>query len=544
MDSHLYRTLLSRFHQDKSGNFAVSFALAATVIFMAAGLAVDYSRSLGTKTRINNALDAASLATSRALSIGEIGTTGKDAENYFKAVFAANVGDDSFDSGTYTLKSFKLNTNTRTVSAEISVDQPLTFLRVGTGRPTQSVASYSATSYGIGSIEVAMVLDVTGSMGSGTGSKLQSLKDAATLGITELLKANTATDENVRISLVPYDFGVNAGVLAKYVYPDYDEAESDAPVYDASFAAGYDVDTFQAPYKTNCYYTQNEDRSPAFQYARYDGAGYEGLLMNAVFSGSRDRRIGGEGLLRPVHHKTYTCFLPTDFIVEDDGTNVDNCATDRKAPKSSGLTSYQYTDENPSKGMISRDSRLDRQAHYHYSRYYYYRCPSSPLVTLTSNETTLKNAISGLSGGGFTAGHIGLQWAWYTLSHKWAGYIDGTASDPGDMDTDDDLAKFIILMTDGDFNTAYAGTNSSKITKQSKRSKNHTDKLCTNIKAAGIKIFTIGYKTSGAADTMLASCASPDEGNFTYSYEPDTASELAGTYAAIVGMIRTIRLTE
>ncbi|MCP5088723.1 MAG: hypothetical protein GY952_18180, partial [Rhodobacteraceae bacterium] len=56
--------------------------LLATVIFLAAGLAVDYSRSLGTKSRINNALDAATLATGRALSIGEISTTGTEAQDY------------------------------------------------------------------------------------------------------------------------------------------------------------------------------------------------------------------------------------------------------------------------------------------------------------------------------------------------------------------------------------------------------------------------------------------------------------------------------
>lgn len=538
MDSHRIHTLRYRFCHNRNGNFAVSFALATTLIFLAAGMAVDYSMSIGTKVRINNALDAASLATGRALSIGEISDTGSEAEDYFKAVFAANVGDDTFDAATYTLKNFTVDTAAQRVSAEMNVDQSLTFMRIGTGQQKQTVASQSATNYGIGSIEVAMVLDVTGSMGTGSGSKLDNLKDAATLGVTELLAANTATDENIRISLVPYDYGVNAGALAKYVYPDYDEATSDAPVYDSSFAAGYDVDDFQKPYKTNCYYVRYDTGPSSFRYAGFGGTDYRDLLVNASFSRGHGLSLGGDGVLFPVHHRgggsrTYTCFLPDDFLVEDDGTSVDDCATDRKAPKTGGLTSYQYTDENPSKGMISRDSRLEKND-----------CPSSALVTLTSNETTLKNAISGLSGGGYTAGQIGLQWAWYTLSPKWAGYISGTGSDPGDMATDDDLAKFIILMTDGRFNTAYAGTNSSSVTSQSTLSKSHTNALCNNIKASGIKIFTIGYETPGDADTMLQSCATPDEGTFTYSYEPNSASELEQTYKTIASMIRTLRLTQ
>ena len=62
-------------------------------------------------------------------------------------------------------------------------------------------------------------------------------------------------------------------------------------------------------------------------------------------------------------------------------------------------------------------------------------------------------------------------------------------------------------------------------------SKNHTAALCKNIKAAGIKIFTIGFGTSSSADKMLKACASPDEGTLTYAYEPDSASELKDTVA-------------
>lgn len=538
MKSARSRFSAKRYLRNKDGNFAIHFGLAATFIFLAGGLAVDYTMALGTKVRINNALDSASLATGRALAIGEIPSTGDAAENYFKAVFAANVGDDAFDSTTYTLKNFNLDMAAKTVSAEVEVDQKLTLARVRTLDADQTVASFSAASFGIGAVEVAMVLDVTGSMGNGYGSKLSNLKAAATLAVTELLDANTPTDENIRISLVPYAYGVNAGPLANYVYPDYRESKSDAPVYDPSFPAGYNVDAFQAPYKTNCYWVQNRVSPPAFDYAGFDGTSGMPKPINASFN----LGTGADAPLFEPRYQlashggysgTYTCFLPNDFRVNSDGTNVDDCATDRKAPKTSGLPNYQYTDENPSKGMISRDSRL-------YKNY----CPSAPLVTLTSNETTLTSAISGLTGSGYTAGHIGLQWAWYTISPKWVDYIPGTASDPGDMAIDDDLAKFIILMTDGIFNTAYAGTNSSYVTSQPSLSEFHTDKLCDNIKGQGIKIFTIGYATPSYADAMLEDCASPDEGTFTYSYEPNTANELKSTFQTIANMIRTLRLSK
>lgn len=523
MDSHRPRTLFHRFLCNRNGNFAVSFAFAATLIFLAVGLAVDFSLSLGTKTRINNALDAAALATGRALSIGEISETGSAAEDYFKAVFAANVGDDTYDASTYTLKNFTLDTATQTVSAQMSVDQSLTFLRIGTGQKTQAVASGSAVSYGIGSIEVAMVLDVTGSMGSGSGSKLDNLKEAAKLGVAELLAANTATDENVRISLVPYDYGVNAGPLAQYVFPDYIYSKTDAPVYDAR----YD--------KTSASYDSTLDVGGY-------GLGYDLPSYIEQFYVCTKKSNGNKKVKLKISDAAldkYTCpsgapdtdDLPDDFKISSDFTNVDNCATDRKKPYSDGLANYQYKNDGPASGMISRDSRLAD-------------CPASPLVLLTSNQTTLETALDGLSGGGYTAGQIGLQWAWYTLSHGWAAYFDGSASDPGDMSKDDDLAKFIILMTDGKFNTAYAGTNADNVTDQDDKSESRALALCSKIKNDGIKIFTIGYETPGSADTMLQSCASPDEGTFTYSYEPNSAADLKATYQAIANQIRTLRLTQ
>jgi Flp pilus assembly protein TadG len=509
-----YKSGMLSLLRDERGNFAIAMALAATVIFLAAGLAVDYSKALGTKTRINNAVDAAALATARAISIGEISETGNAAKNYFKAVFAANVGDDSFDAATYTLRDFTIDRAKKTVSAVISVDESLTLTRVGSGRTQQTVASRSAANFGIGALEIAMVLDITGSMGR---SKLENLKAGAKLGVDELLSANTGTDIHARISLIPYSSVVNAGPLAKYVYPDYNEPKSDAPVYDPALlrrtGVGYDVAAFQRPYLTS--------------------AGDDPMCER--YSSRKNKRITKrKSKIHRAKLRYWTCpppiaRLPSDFVVNGDGSSIDDCATDRKAPKSGGR-SYQYTDADPSHGMISRDSRIGRW------------CPAHALVPLSSNKAQLKAALSRLRSGGSTAGHIGLQWAWYTLSHNWAPYIDGTASDPGNLATNPELKKFIILMTDGKFNTAYADVK-GRIDAAAK-SVLHTGKLCSNIKAAGIKIFTIGYKTPDSADTMLTKCASPDQNGMTYSYEPNSAAELAETYQKIARLIRTIRLTQ
>lgn len=465
-------TLFANFRRDEGGNFMMIFAFATAAIFLTVGMAVEFSHSINMKTRVTNSLDAATLATARALSIGEI--TEEQAKNYLEAVFIANIGVDSLNDSDFTIEDITVNSVNKTVSAKAVYDQDLRFISVGAAADKQAVGSNSAATYGISDIEVAMVLDTTGSM---DGSKITALKEAAEIGVEELLSVNSATDEKVRISLIPYSYAVNTGPLAQYVYADFKNKKSAAPLYSNEFfddtGIGYDIAAFQE--------TGNM----------------------------------------------------ADMYANDDGTPVDACATDRKKPKNG--TSYQYSDANPSYGMLPRDSRLHTDW-----------CPSAALMPLSSDETALKNRIGSLSASGWTAGHIGLQWAWYTLSHDWHDYMPSGAR-PGDPIADDDLQKYVILMTDGEFNTAYADVKKKdwEAGNQGGKSRKHTDNLCDNVKGQNIKIFTIGFQLYDAtALAMLKDCATPDDGDITYHYEPETGAELKETYEEIARTIQSLRLIQ
>ena len=465
MSTGKLKTLCAKFRRDEKGNFLMIFAFATAVIFLSAGLAVEYSQAINIKTRVTNALDAATLATARAISIGDI--TEAEGEAYLKDVFMANIGIDALEGSRYTVKNIVINTVSQTVSAQATYDQDLDFISVGKAAKSQDVASMSAATYGLADIEVAMVLDTTGSMG---GAKIQALRDAATLGVEELLSVNSPGDEKVRISLVPYAYAVNTGPLAKYVYPDFEYRRSNAPKFNAELYAS-------------------------------TGTGY---VMSDFLANNQTLVDGGYAF---------------------DNDPDDDCGTDRKRPLSG--TSYQISDANPSYGMISRDPRLPNGM-----------CPSVALMLLTSDETALKNRIAELPASGYTAGHIGLQWAYYTISHKWADYMP-SGSKPGDMsDPNNEISKYIILMTDGEFNTAYAdvdryGYNWSAGNYGTK-STTFTGNMCTDVKNNGIKIFTIGFQlTNATAISMLQSCATPDQGDITFHYAPDTADELKDAYEQI-----------
>ncbi len=487
------QTILRRFGDDRCGNFAILFALSIVVVIMAAGLAVDYSVALMNKTRVSNALDAATLAAARGISVGELNPeVPNEVEDYLKAFFAANLGVDDLAASAFSVDEIVIDREADTVSATAGINQPLYLLRVGTGRDTMKVTSAASVKFDTGKVEVAMVLDVTSSMKY--QEKLKALKDAATRAVEALLSVNRTGLDKTRVSIVPYSTGVNVGDdLAKYVYADHFLETSDAPVFNRALfnqtGVGYDWQAFQDDFP-GC---SNNDKCWAFR-------------------------------------------------TDEDGRNIDNCAGDRKSP-SSGL-SYQYTNANPSSGMISRDARLLPDG-----------CPSASINPLTSNESVLKDTIDSFAADGLTAGHIGLQWGWYMISHDWKDYLP-TGSKPGDhSDPDSGITKVIILMTDGVTNTAYADVpyatwkppNTGPSAESIKAAAIHLKELCTAIKDDDILLFTIAFKLlwwqHGEHD-KLNDCATDETESTKYFFEAETNDELEDTFMEIVKTIHKLTLTK
>ena len=169
-------------------------------------------------------------------------------------------------------------------------------------------------------------------------------------------------------------------------------------------------------------------------------------------------------------------------------------------------------------------------------------CINAELKQLSDNKTTLKAAIATMTAGSSTAGQVGIAWGWYTLSPT-IGLWSGTGV-PAAYGTEK-LKKIMVLMTDGEYNSAYckgvissnggsttynsgsggpndmidcmpendsnqtgappdsakpAGMSSTTwTTVKGKTSKNksvytQSKKLCAAMKAKGIEIFTIEFQ--------------------------------------------------
>src|SRR5690606_6211834 len=102
--------------------------------------------------------------------------------------------------------------------------------------------------------------------------------------------------------------------------------------------------------------------------------------------------------------------------------------------------------------LVNRDDRLSGSG--------MNRCPDAKVIPLTADSAPLLKSIADFEASGYTGGAIAVQWTYYMLSSKWRAAIQSAGLGDGPSDSNPKkIAKVAILMTDGQFNTAYAGTS-------------------------------------------------------------------------------------
>lgn len=221
----------------------------------------------------------------------------------------------------------------------------------------------------------------------------------------------------------------------------------------------------------------------------------------------------------------------------------DNCATERKLQDGSA----DFSDDSPYslrydndgrqyQAMVNRDDRVQT-------------CPTAQVVPLTADQSRLLSAIGAFTANGYTAGGIAAQWGYYMLSPEWRTAIAdaGLGSGPAAFDRNK-IAKVAILMTDGEFNTAFAGVTGSPRGSQTTRSPANAEAVCRRMKQDGIEIFTIGFalpaSESSAARSVLRNCASPDSSAIRHFHEASNGEELDATFREIVANVERLALTK
>jgi Flp pilus assembly protein TadG len=239
-----------------------------------------------------------------------------------------------------------------------------------------------------------------------------------------------------------------------------------------------------------------------------------------------------------------------DYVQDvNGGTPSDSCATERRGP-------HMFSDASPEADKVTRADRFN----------YYdvasgntwqipksnWSCPTVAVQPLTRDADALNSMIDRLQARGATAGQIGIQWGWYMISPNWKSAL------PADSEPEKyrarDSEKYIILMTDGMFNSEASGLSNAAIPNHpgvSLASGRLALSYCAAIKDKDIKVYTIGFDLKNAGTPtqqtevvrMLTDCASRPVGKEKTFYNAQNGTELKKAFDDIARRIQSLRLT-
>ena len=199
-----------RFAQSSRGNVAMIFALTMPVLVMITMGGVDIHRASTVRVNLQDALDAATLAAARSKFVtdAELKDVGLRAlKANLQAYPDITLRDD--------LTTFTLNADS-VVIANAKVDVKTLVANIilpPYGKlldDTMPVGAHSEVNRSSKNIEVALVLDITGSM---AGQRIIDLKAAAT-DLVDIVVQDVQTPYYTRMSVIPYSIGVNMGSYA------------------------------------------------------------------------------------------------------------------------------------------------------------------------------------------------------------------------------------------------------------------------------------------------------------------------------------------
>lgn len=497
--------------RDERGAVAVFFAVAIVVLAPLALGVVDIYMTSSQRSRLQDALDAAALyaARSGATDPDEIQAIGQRA-------LLANLSDA--DEARLVETHFELSDSTVAASAEMSSRSLVSDLwNHGNMTVSTNVVRNSVN------LEVAMVLDITGSM----ENDMDDLKEAAN-DLIDLIVQDTQTPYYSKLSIVPYSNAVNVG--ATYIDPARGAVVAGKPITAAS-----------KTYSNKTYSITFTSASHGFNvgdYVAFSGVGgMTGVNENAyeVVSKNTNTFKISYGSKNPGNYTSGGNAYCTDYGCQyyrrSSGwsaslyTASSVCVTERTG-------TYAYTDTSPDTAKVG--FLYTKPAD---------QCPEAAIMPLSTDKTALKALVSTLESDGATAGHIGIAWGWYTISPNFASMWP-SGSRP-DSYTADELLKVAVIMTDGEFNTAYCdGVSSSSFGSCTHANGNSTTQaaaLCAAMKNAGVVVYTVGFRiTSGSsAANLLSGCATDAD----HEYLPSSGQDLQDAFQAIGQDINSLRLS-
>lgn len=199
MNRFQHLNLFQRFLGNGKGSVSQLFALSLLPIFGVVAVAVDFSHAAKAKVALQAAVDSTALMLARESSKktqAELKTIGA---TYFAALMKKETN--------MALGPLNINRAGQLVTLEVNGSVPTRFAGIF-GWPQFDIGVRSVSASGNRRIEVALVLDNTGSMAA--QNKIGELKKASNTLLT-MLEAAADTPNRIRVAVVPYTTRVNLG---------------------------------------------------------------------------------------------------------------------------------------------------------------------------------------------------------------------------------------------------------------------------------------------------------------------------------------------
>jgi len=488
------------FGSARGGNVAMMWALMGAVLIGLVGMTVDFTRAQSLRMQVQNAVDGAALAAAR-------GDTFTEAQRFeaARAYFDAELGEVA---NSATLAIHDIGDNQVEVVA--TMPMPLSLARIVRNEGWTLRVSSEAERSG-NNIEVAMVLDVTGSM---AGSRINALRTAATNLVNTVVR-DEQTPYSSRVALVPYSMGVNAGAYATSARGAIQPARnlSAASWFNVSrtitgitranpavvTSNGHGLTTGNTVFISgvsgmsqvnNRIFTVTVVNANTFRldgvnsstYNSYSSGGTARRCHNAAcsvvvtsnshgFVANEQVYFTGVGGMTQLNNTLFTVSASdaNTFTLTGNHTTYSNYTSGGSAfCVVSGCEYFAFNNAASNAVRVFRVSdcvseRVGAQrytdaspASAHVGLNYpstANTCPTAGVTPLTTDRSTLNARISSFQAAGSTAGHIGLAWGWYMLSPNWASLFPVTGR--GAAYDEPETLKIVVLMTDGAFNTGY-----------------------------------------------------------------------------------------
>lgn len=503
---------------DDRGNVAIVAALAMGPICVAGLGAVDLARATTAKAELQDALDAAALGAARTPA-----TTDAELKAAGDRFLAQNLSlSDEFALGA---TDFKAGADGNVLAtAELKV-RPFIAGMLSNGE--MSIVATSEVVRASVKVEIALVLDTTGSMN--TGSKLADMKRAAKDFVTKMEEAaNKSVEPNaVKISLVPFSNTVRVDGTTYLNSPWIDQAGA-SPINNEIF--------------TTATGTQHANRLTLF------------ATLGTAWRGCVEMRQAPYDVQDTAPSTGTPATLYTPYFAPDEPdsktTGYSDSFENNYVPDNTGST----TNWRVKQGAINKyggTKRGSMTTSFGPNR----GCGLSKMRRLSTDFQAIRDDIDALVADGNTNIPIGMAWGWNTLSPQ-GPFADGVAYNTPKHQ------KIVVLMTDGQ-NTmsqrdtpndgTYAAmgyiwqgrlirsngqalTNGASSTTRTEALDHRLSLLCTNMKAKDIEIYTI--RVEAGSSTLLQNCATSRD-NF---YNVTDSSTLTAVFQSIAGQIAALHL--